>query len=122
MTNDTNKTTGSWVRVMADYSSDGLWDVDGCGFGIDEMPVSAGLRNRIEVWCSWYEKSKFYLPERDRPEFDLETFSEVGLQLARSIKAELPSWKVIYFDESKYHANPMRPRSEFEYEVISNAK
>jgi hypothetical protein len=109
-----------WVRVMADYSSDGLWERDGCMMGREDLPISPELAARHEAWCRWYEDSEFFMAESERTRpFDLAAFSAEGLSIAKAIKAELPDWTVIYFDEGK--AQPYResrPREEFEYEVM----
>jgi len=40
------------------------------------------------------------------------------------VKAELPDWTVVYFDEARYVATPFErprsplPRAQFEYEVF----
>lgn len=84
-----------WVRIMADYCSEGVWDSEGCGCSVDDLPLSDGLRAAIRA-----------------------EFSAHGLALARQVKAELPDWTVIYFDEEQAaKAGWGGDRSAFEYEV-----
>ena len=55
--------------------------------------------------------------------FDRYAFAAQGLSIARAIKAELPNWTVVYFDEAAF-ANRLheltRPRETFEYEVAQS--
>jgi uncharacterized protein involved in propanediol utilization len=109
-----------WVRVMADYSSDGLWRRDGAMFSRSDLPVSAGLAARHAAWCAAYEASEFYMPEEEREkEFDLAAFAAEGLAIARAIKAELPDWTLVYYDEAAAQAaiGTDRPRWAYEYAV-----
>jgi hypothetical protein len=89
-----------WVKVMAEYSSCGLWDSNGVHSDEAELPVSEALKARLRKWCDWYERNDDYLPE-PRTQFDYEAFAAEGLLIAKAIKAELPDWTVTYFDESK---------------------
>ncbi|WP_063812538.1 hypothetical protein [Burkholderia cenocepacia] len=114
-----------WVRVMADYSSNGIWAQSGGSAELEYLPVSVALHQRLAAWCVWYEKNDDYLPEEERKaNFDYAAFSAEGLAIAKAVKAELPDWTVVYFDEAKFRAlmgPPIPPvarsRSDFEYEV-----
>jgi hypothetical protein len=117
-----------WVKVMADYSSTGLWDSNGANAEEDFVPMSAALKARLHAWCLWYEKNEDYL---DTPEsiFDYVSFSAEGLAVAKAIKAELPDWTVVYFDEAKMPGiaegtegvkGRAIPREEYEYEVTAD--
>jgi hypothetical protein len=104
---------------MADYSSDGLWEFDGVMMSRVDLPVSDSLRNRHIKWCDWYEKNDDYLPENERSTFDMIAFCREGLEIAKAVKAELPDWQVIYFDESMFDASRSdQNRKEFEYEIV----
>src|SRR6185312_8878778 len=93
-----------WVRVMADYSSDGLWHKDGCTAAAEDLPISAPLQARLRAWCDWYEQNTDYLPADERKPFDTPAFAAEGREIARAIKAELPEWTVIYLDEAELEA------------------
>jgi hypothetical protein len=96
-------TPDRWVRVMADYGTDGLWERDGVMMDRQDLPVSAELAKRHLTWCDVYERSEFYLdPSERKREFDLPVFAAEGMEIARAIKAELPDWTVVYFDEAKH--------------------
>jgi hypothetical protein len=95
-----------WVRVMADYGSCGLWAKDGCGVGDDELPVSDEIKERLRKWQHWFDD--------EHPDFDVEKFSDEGRDIAHIIKAALPDWTVIYFDEAR---SGNVPRLDFEYEI-----
>ncbi|BCI65835.1 hypothetical protein [Acetobacter aceti] len=106
-----------WVRIMGEYGCDGVWHRDGCPAYADELPVSEGLRERLLAWAQRYDDCDFP-PEENSPPFDMEAFARDGLKIARAIKAELPDWTVIYFDESKAdYKNRSQPRRQYEYEV-----
>ena len=109
-----------WVRVMADYSSDGLWEEDGCMMCMEDLPVPAELAARLEAWCQRYEDAQLWKDpgERGGEPFDLAAFSEEGLLVARAIKDALPGWTVFYFDEAAAEAAERGgDRAAFEYEI-----
>ena len=103
-----------WVRVMADYSSDGLWAFDGAMMLREDLPISPLLAARHERWCDRYESDDY---ERDDDAFDVAEFAAEGLEIARAIKDELPDWTVVYFDVEKCNYDEEQPRADFEYEV-----
>ncbi|MBS0961217.1 hypothetical protein [Acetobacter thailandicus] len=106
-----------WVRIMSEYGCEGIWHRDGCPAFADELPVSEGLRERLLAWAQRYDDYDFPPEEHSTP-FDMETFARDGLEIVRAIKAELPDWTVIYFDESKAdYKNCSQPRAQYEYEV-----
>lgn len=108
-----------WVRVMADYLSTGLWGPSGASVEVERVPMSDALKARLAEWCDWYEFNEDYLPAEARKHaFDHEKFSAAGLELAKAIKAELPDWTIVYFDEFKMMNTKSRAdRSQYEYEV-----
>lgn len=90
-----------WVRVMADFSAAGLWNRNGAAVGAEELPVPDDITARLCAWQEWYERDcQDYLPimERER-HLDQPAFTEEGRQIAKAIKAALPGWTVVYFDE-----------------------
>ncbi|MCJ8353227.1 hypothetical protein [Novacetimonas hansenii] len=106
-----------WVRIMGEYGCEGVWHRDGCATCADELPISEGLRAQLLSWAKRYDDYDFP-PEKDSPPFDMAAFAQDGLEIARAIKAELPEWTVIYFDESKAdYKNRLQPREQYEYEV-----
>lgn len=117
MSEDGTFSEEQWVRIMPDYSADGVWHRDGCAGDADELPVGKDLVARIRVWQSWYESSI----SRDydaAPDWDSVAFAKEGLAIAQAVKAALPHFTVIYFDEHKARsADPSTPFSAFEYEI-----
>ena len=112
-----------YLRVMADYSSTGLWNKDGVNVEADDLGLSEVVLKSLNDWCLEYERNDDYLPEEYRtdPRFDMKGFSERGLEVAKLIKSELgEDYKVVYFDEFKMvtilDARCGR-RDEYEYEV-----
>jgi hypothetical protein len=110
-----------WVRVMCDFSAEGLWRSDGASIDSSEIPISQGLKDRLRAWQDNYEKNcEVYLPPSEQKRhLDLKAFSDEGREIARAIKAELPDWTVVYFDEAKRPDiySPGQDRSVFEYKI-----
>ncbi|KKN25226.1 hypothetical protein LCGC14_0887070 [marine sediment metagenome] len=110
-----------YVRVMADYCADGLWDKDGSMIELPcpELNLPDDMLQRLEDWQSWFTKDcQYYIEELKRTiEFDVLAFSIAGLLIAKDIKAYLgEDWTVVYFDDKKYH-DTIVDRSVYEYEV-----
>lgn len=113
-----------WVRVMCDFSAEGVWAKDGAGISMDELPISREIKQRLLEWQEWFERDyENYLPPSQRTtNFDAAHFSRVGLEIAKAIKAELPDWTVVYFDEERSSAGDRSSdRASFEYEVLQDA-
>jgi hypothetical protein len=114
MADDQSFAEERWVRIMCDYSADGVWHKDGSGDSADELPIDRELIERIRRWQDWYETGL----DADS-KFDVAAFSAEGLAIARSVKAALPDWTIIYFDEAALRsADRDSPRHTFEYEVL----
>jgi hypothetical protein len=117
-----------WVRVMADYSCDGVWDIEGNSCGAEELPISPALVERLRLWQAHYEAIEDAVDEENRRhrESDWTKFSAEGLAIARAVKAELPGWTVFYFDEAKACVVPFdgkrRRPSAVEYEILLDDK
>jgi hypothetical protein len=114
---------GRYVRVMCDHSADGVWIQDGSPGRADELPVAPDLIARIRAWQHDYEM----LPEKPGGPVDQATFDALhalfarnGLEIACDLKAALPDWTVVYFDERKLTGSPDQSRAEFEYEITTD--
>ena len=77
------------------------------------MALASGfpLSPRLARWCDRFQASF------DR-EIDLEAFAAEGRAIAHAVKAELPDWSIVYFDEAaaareKYQGPP----SAYEVEI-----
>lgn len=113
-----------WVCVKADYSCDGVWDIEGNSCGAEELPISPALLERLRRWQACYEAIEDAVEEEDRlhRETDWTNFSAEGLAIARAVKTELFGWTVFYYDEAKACAVPLDgkrwlPRT-VEYEIL----
>lgn len=102
-----------WVRIMALFGSEGVWQMDGTEGMLDDLPVPAALRDRIEAWQSHYDEHDDM--DEDAPDLDVERFAAEGLAIARAVKAALPDWTVVYHDEAR--ARRGLPRAACEAEV-----
>jgi hypothetical protein len=99
------------LHLMADYGAAGVWDHDGAPLDPAKLPISPKLRERLARWCARFQKSF-------ETEIDLDAFAAEGRAIARAVKAELPNWSVVYFDEAaaaraKYQGSP----ASFEIEM-----
>ena len=109
---DTSLEGRRWVRIMADFYADGVWNLAGESCLSDDLPISTALLKRLQAWQEWYDRDC----DQEERIFDLKAFAAEGLAIARAVKAELPDWTVVYHDESK--AGDYRgPRFVFEYEI-----
>lgn len=108
-----------YVKVMADYCSTGLWNKDGINMDVAFYTLSPPTVNALRDWCLWYEKNDDYMPEgqRKRPPFDIEAFATEGLRVAKMIKADLPDYTVMYFDELLLDRLGQVEDRRYEYEV-----
>ena len=98
-----------WVRVMADYMQDGIWERSGLAGDPADLPVSKALAERIAAWQTRFDR------EAGMEGFDAAGFAAEGLAVARAVKAELPGWTVVYYDQAR--AQAQKPGEPFEYEV-----
>ena len=89
--------------------------MEGGSCAADDLPVPAALVERIRAWQAWYDRD-----ENSWGLFggDVVAFSAEGLAIAKAVKAVLPDWTVVYFDEAKSARREKdADRSAFEYEV-----
>ncbi len=85
------------VTLMADYSSDGVWNAHGAGMGLDALPIPAELKEDIARWCLDYEESEFFLDPGDRTHpFDVASFDARGEALAVRLRSALPGWTIVH--------------------------
>lgn len=84
-----------YLKLMADYCSDGVWVESGAMTDRDALPISDGLKDDIAGWCATYEDSEFYHePHERKGVFDTEAFNERGRLLADRLRSELPDWRI----------------------------
>lgn len=109
-----------WVRIMCDFTADGVWDKEGRSCHFDELPISTEIKTMIAGWQAWYEHNDHSGMTRW---FDARAHAAFGLFIARLVKRELPDWTVTYFDDAAPRSDwhPGMPRDHFEYEIILNS-
>lgn len=101
---------------MCDYSATGAWQHDGTPMEPEEMPISDTLRRRLDAWQSRFEVEAN--TQDNNWQGDLPSFVLEGLEIAKALKAELPDWTVVYFDESAARlASGLAGRQSYEFEV-----
>lgn len=97
-----------WVRIMNDYSASGVWGKDGAAYEPSDLPLPADLQDQILAWAEEWEAEETSVGE----------MTNKGLAIAKAVKAELPDWTVVFFDEAKLASAPnTEDRSVFEYEI-----
>jgi hypothetical protein len=112
---DTSFAEERWVRIMCDYSADGVWHRDGAAGCADDLPLRPELIERIRQWQALYETNDY---DARQPKFNWAAFSEEGLAIAKAVKVSLPDWTVVYFDEQALaRVGSSAPRHLFEYEI-----
>lgn len=104
-----------WLRIMAVYGSEGVWQMDGTEGMLDDLPVPRALRDRLDAWQAVYDEHDDM--DEDAPKLDLDAFAAEGLAIARAVKAALPDWTVIYHDEAKSARG--LPRAACESEIAT---
>lgn len=88
-----------WIRVMCDYSAEGVWAKGGGGTSPHYLPISIPLIARILHWQYVFETLGIGLrPVNRRP---LIRWAKEGLAIAIEMKRQLPDWTVIYHDERR---------------------
>jgi len=88
------------VRIMCDFCADGVWSAPSIpNSTMDGFCVSDALWQRLQDWQRWHDsQSGINWPD---PDFDLAGFVAEGYAIAKSVKAELPNWLVVYSDEAR---------------------
>ena len=68
----------------------------------------------IRAWQDVYNAHD----DNDGPFLDHDAFAAEGRAIAQAVKAQLPDWIVVYFDESQMGGG--RPRFAYEYEITQS--
>jgi len=94
-------TSDKYVRIMADYSSTGIWDRAGIMLNVEEVPeLPFWWIPRLKAWTEKYEDNDDYM-EDSQSDFPYEEFAAEGLELAQSLATILADWEIWYFDENE---------------------
>lgn len=104
--------TDRYVCIMPEHGGTCCWEERGVGFSVEDLPISPQLSAELEAWGDAFSE---VVEERDdearenggdpiAPWPRLQAYCERGLDLARRVKAELPDWRVFYWDEAKFEA------------------
>ncbi len=120
MSEEPSFTDDRWVRIMCDVFCDGVWHKDGCAGDADGLPIPTTLIERIRRWQATYDilHDRSFDAGKYRAEPGFIPFAAEGLEIARAVKAALPDWTVIYFDErlARTWGQP-RPDRPCQYEI-----
>jgi len=89
------------IKVMADYLSSGIWDVDTqemlCAHSLG---LSEEIQKELESFNAFYEKCDDWKPVEDRKQdFDFKLLDKMAEKIASLIKKENPAWEVYFFRE-----------------------
>ncbi|OAN49880.1 hypothetical protein A6A04_18635 [Paramagnetospirillum marisnigri] len=99
-----------WVRLMCYWGKDGVWNSDDERADAAPVALSPGLRDEIVAWKHSLDKAETVSIS------DIHAFSTRAMNIARRIKEEMPSWRVVYIDRTKSGAD-IRNKDYFEHEV-----
>ena len=89
-----------WVRIMCDACAEGVWNHDGESCAAADLPMPPDLLARLRAWQASYDAAEL----DDDQAFDWAAFTAEGCSIAQAVKAALPDWTVIYFDEARLRA------------------
>jgi hypothetical protein len=99
------------LNFMADYRAAGVWGHDGAPLDPARLPLSPHMRSRLARWSARFQRSF-------ETEIDLDAFAAEGRAIARAVKAELPDWSIVYFDEAAAaRADYSGARTTYEAEI-----
>jgi hypothetical protein len=99
---------------MSDFCAEGVWSEDGAAMSPFDLPINIDLQEKLQAWNWWYDIGY----EGRCPDFDIDEFSAVGLELAVELKRQLPDWTIEYFDESACDRG--EDRSRYRFEVLTS--
>lgn len=88
-----------WIRVMCDYSADGVWARNGAATLPAFLPISIALTARILAWQEVYETFEPWEVEVDPVKWA--AWAAEGLAIAIDMKRQLPDWTVVYHDDTR---------------------
>lgn len=118
---DDTRDPTKWVRVMGDYCSSGIWHREGYEMDPDDLPIPDKIKARLDDWAaryfcidSWREGDADNFARIQEDDRVLRLYSDEGLAIARAIKATLPEWTVVYFDEDLSWRHAIRAKYQFE--------
>lgn len=96
------------IKVMADYFSSGLWNVDTCEM-VDpqDLKLSADLIQELSEFCQNYDKycEDWKDPDDRQYAFDYTAHTAKAKDIATKIKGMCPHLTVYYFDEAALAAD-----------------
>lgn len=88
-----------FIKVMADFSSTGLWDRQGVMLELTDIPeLPFWFSKELVPWCEKYEDYDFDMEDAEN-DFPLEEFAAEGKVLAQKLAKAMPDWEIWYFDE-----------------------
>ena len=106
---DTEMFPGNWVRIIGDYSTDGVWSAAGLFCAASDLPIPSGLQKELEAWGFNYV-SRVHAGARFS-EAHGQWFDTTGFDLARRVSEALPHWTVEFASEFGVYKTPSGERS-----------
>ena len=87
------------LRLMADYSATGLWDMSAGGacVELEKFNISKSTKELIKIWMTWFETSDSYLTT-NADGFTLctlEEFQEIEGLIYKRLVRELPDYEIV---------------------------
>lgn len=99
------------LKVMFDHEATGVWDYEGKSIPVEYVPVSETARNLITRFQKGlnsmeipYGRQYSWEEEKQYAEHMI-----TGLVAAMALKAELPDWQILLYNQGCYFALPLNP-------------
>lgn len=118
--------TDKYLKIMADYSSTGLWDRFGMEIMFEEVPeLPFWWVPKFKEWTEWYEENDDWMEESEH-DFPYQAFSDAGRELTQKLANVFSDWEIWYFDEaemlrviqSEKNSGLVKPKDENEQKYL----
>ena len=118
--------TDKYLKIMADYSSTGLWDRFGMEIMFEEVPeLPFWWVPKLKEWTEWYEENDDWM-EGSEHDFPYQAFSDAGRELTQKLANVFSDWEIWYFDEaemlrviqSEKNSGLVKPKDENEQKYL----
>lgn len=85
-----------YIKLIPDHLCTGLWSEAGESLILQDLGLSKELEDLIKKWAAEFDMSSSEQDNSSTYEAWVVDFSKRGYWIAKRIKCEKPSWKVVY--------------------------
>lgn len=93
------------IRIFCDYGVEPVWG----DYGLDDLPITPELRERMLAWARLYESKDSGVLIRQWEH--AAALGAEGRAIVRELKRQLPDWTVVYLDEAALEREWMRGKT-----------